>query len=82
MALLGSLLSTTPSSYYSIVIYCDSSFLEQTFYLKLFSALGRRSNFFPESLVLKNNKAKETHFGVVNSPIYFATFQNLIFFYH
>ena len=35
-ALLGSSLSTTPSSYYTIVIYGDSSFLEQAFYLKFF----------------------------------------------
>ena len=64
-ALLGSSLSTTPSSHYTMVIYGDSSFLKQAFYS--FRQLGGRSKFLPESYMVKNNQAKETHFGVANS---------------
>ena len=66
-ALLGSSLSATPDSYYIIVVYGYSSFLEQSFYLKFFKAVGGRSKFLPESFILKNNQAKETHFRVANS---------------
>ena len=35
--------------------------------LNSFRQLGGRSKFLSESFVLKNNQAKETHFGVANS---------------
>ena len=35
--------------------------------LNSFRQLGRRSKFPPESFILKNNQAKETHFEVANS---------------
>ena len=35
--------------------------------LNSFRQLGGRSKLLPESFVIKNNQAKETHFGVANS---------------
>ena len=35
--------------------------------LNSFRQLGGRSKFLSESFVLKNNQAKETHFGMANS---------------
>ena len=37
--------------------------------LNSFRQLGGRPKFLPESLVLKNNQAKKTHFGVANSAL-------------
>ena len=50
-----------------MLTYGISSFLEQPSILSSFRQLEERSKFLLESSVLKNNQAKETHFGVANT---------------